>query len=209
MKMLTKKQKEIYEFIIKSKMNNGYPPTQKEIRDHFEYRSTTAVRNHLELIKKKGYIHLNYGKARGIQLPSSITTKQHGEETIPLLGHIAAGVPIWSEHNIEDMLPISPTLFGGGNLFAVHVHGESMIDSGIFNGDIAIISHDSHVDNGDIAAVLIEQEATLKHYYLTPESLLLKSANPKFHDLVFEPGQKDLIKILGRYRGIIRTGKHR
>lgn len=208
MKRLTEKQSKIYEFITAWQMNNGYPPTQSEICDHFRFGSLNAVRSHLVLIEKKGYIHLNFGKARGIQLVSE-PRFQRPKNTIPLLGNIAAGTPIWAEQNIEDYLPIPLTLFGGGELFALHVIGDSMTGAGIRNGDIAIILRRNSVENGEIAAVLIEQEATLKRVCLTPDSLVLKADNPAFKDLKFVKDESDLIRILGRYQGIIRTENNR
>ena len=210
MKSLTDKQSKIYEFIRGWQMENGYPPTQEEIRNHFEFVSPNAVRSHLALIEKKGYIRLNCGKARGIQLVSlPVSVLRQQESLIPLLGSIAAGVPIWAEQNFEDHLPISPSLFGGGELFALHVLGDSMTGAGIKDGDIAVIKKQDCVENGEIAAVLIEQEVTLKRVYLSSESLELKSENPAFEDLKYAADKSDLIRILGRYRGIVRTGNNR
>ncbi len=206
MKNLTDKQSEIYEFIVKWQITNGYPPTQAEVREHFKFGSINAVRGHLLLIEKKGYIHLNSGKARGIQMASlSVPAIKQQENSIPLLGTIAAGTPIWAEQNFEGYLPIPPVLFGGGELFALHVHGDSMAGAGIRNGDIAIIQRRDCVENGEIAAVLIEQEATLKRVFLSSELLVLKSENPAFEDLKYGVGMSDFISILGRYRGIVRT----
>lgn len=208
MKGLTKKQSRIYEFIAAWKMDNGYPPTQAEIREHFGFGSINAVRGHLVLIEKKGYIRLNVGKARGIQFAMEPVFLRQ-DNSIPLLGRIAAGVPIWAEQNIEDHLPIPPALFGGGELFALHVFGDSMKGAGIRNGDIAIIQKRDSVENGEIAAVLIEREATLKRVYLASDSLVLKAENPAFEDLKFVKGKCDLIRILGRYQGIVRTMNNR
>lgn len=210
MKSLTDKQSEIYDFIGEWQLRNGYPPTQAEICNHFKYGSLNAVRSHLVLIEKKGYIHLTFGKARGIQLtsvPGPVIRQQ--ENSIPLLGNIAAGVPIWAEHNFEDRLPIPPAFFGDGELFALHVHGDSMIGAGIRNGDIAVIHRRDFVENGEIAAVLVDQEATLKRIYLSSESLVLKSENPAFEDLTYDMEKIDLVHILGHYRGIIRTMNNR
>lgn len=209
-KTLTDKQSKIYEFIVAWQTKNGYPPTQAEIRDHFGFGSLNAVRSHLVLIEKKGYIRLNSGKARGIhlELPPTPVFRQQ-EDSIPLLGTIAAGVPIWAEENFEGRLPIPPALFGGGILFALHVFGDSMTGAGIKDGDIAIIQRRDCVDNGEIAAVLIEQEATLKRVYLSSESLILKSDNPTFEDLKYTKDKSDFIRILGRYKGIVRTENNR
>ena len=209
-KDLTHKQSEIYEFIAVWQADSGYPPTQAEIKDHFGFGSPNAVRSHLALIEKKGYIRLKTGKARGIQLTElspPITKLQ--EDSIPLIGSIAAGNPIWAEQNLEGHLPINPALFGGGQLFALHVHGDSMTGAGIRNGDIAVIKRQRIVDNGEIAAVLIEQEATLKRVYLSSETLLLKADNPAFDDLQYSKDQSASILILGRFVGLVRTGNNR
>jgi len=102
-------------------------------------------------------------------------------------------------------LPIPPVLFGGGEVFALRVLGDSMTGAGIRNGDIAVIQRTDCVENGEIAAVLIEHEATLKRVYLSSKSLVLKSENPAFKDLKYAVGNSDVIRILGRYQGIIRT----
>jgi repressor LexA len=209
-KSLTDKQSKIYEFIETWQMKNGYPPTQAEICDHFGFRSLNSVRSHLMLIEKKGYIHLNCGKARGIQLASLPAPPiQQQSNAIPLFGSIAAGVPIWAEQNFEGYLPIPPVLFGRGELFALHVLGDSMTGAGIRNGDIAVIQRSDCVENGEIAAVLIEHETTLKRVYLSSESLVLKSENPAFKDLQYAVGNSDFIRILGSYQGIIRTMNNR
>lgn len=208
MKKLTDKQSKIYEFITSWQMKKNYPPTQAEIRDHFGFSSQNAVRSHLALIEKKGYIRLNWGKARGIEL-TQIPNIFSKAPSIPLIGRIAAGVPLWGEHNFEDHLPISPALFGGGELFALKVIGESMIEAGIRNGDVAIIRRQDVVDNGEIAAVLIDQEATLKRVFLSSDLLILKSENASFKNLEYPINEKNPIRILGRYTGIIRTEKNR
>ncbi len=210
MKDLTEKQSRIHEFIAAWQMKNGFPPTQAEISDHFGFGSPSTVRGHLALIEKKGYICLNRGKARGIQLvqhpPPAILPR---ENSIPLLGRIAAGVPLWAEQNYEDHLPISPDLFGGGELFALHVAGDSMTGAGIRNGDIAVIKKQNRVENGEIAAVLVDREATLKRVFLSSDSITLKAENSACEDLEHPRDKSDPIRILGRYQGIVRTEKNR
>ena len=163
-------------------MERGYPPTQAEIRDHFGFGSLNAVRSHLVLIEKKGYIRLDFGKAPWNPVGVVTEHRPSGNRTIlyPYSGILRQEIPIWAEQNFEDDLPIPPTLFGGGELFALHVRGDSMTGAGIRNGDIAIIHRQDGVENGQKAAVLIEQEATLKRVYLSSNSLVLKADNPAF-----------------------------
>lgn len=209
-KALTAKQFEILEFIAKWQTDNGFPPTQAEIREHFGFGSQNTVRNHLQHIEKKGHIRLNSGKARGIQLLALIPPViEPQDNTIPLLGRIAAGLPIWAEQNLEGHLPVAPALFGGGEIFALHVLGDSMTGAGINNGDIAIIKRMDRVENGEIAAVLVEQEATLKRVFFSSAALVLKSENPAFKDLTYDMDKGDSVRILGRIQGIIRTADNR
>jgi len=209
-KDLTAKQFEILEFIAKWQADNGFPPTQAEICKHFGFSSQNAVRNHLQHIEKKGHIRLNSGKARGIQLLALIPPViEQQDNTIPLLGRIAAGLPIWAEQNLEGHLPVPPALFGGGEIFALHVLGDSMAGAGINSGDIAIIKRMDRVENGEIAAVLVEQEATLKRVFFSLAALVLKSENPAFKDLTCDMDKGDSVRILGRYQGIIRTADNR
>jgi repressor LexA len=207
---LTQKQSEILDFIGESQKNNGFPPTQAEIREYFGFGSQNSVRNHLQHIEKKGYVRLNAGKARGIQL-LSLPTPVIGQpdNSIPLLGSIAAGLPIWAEQNLEGHLPVPPALFGSGEIFALHVLGDSMTGAGINSGDIAVIKRMDRVENGEIAAVLVEQEATLKRVFFSSAALVLKSENPAFKDLTYDMDKGDSVRILGRYQGIIRTADNR
>jgi repressor LexA len=209
MKNLTGKQLKIFKFIVEWQKNKGYPPTQEEIRNHFGFGSLNAARSHLALIEKKGFLHLNYGKARGIQLssPAPVVRQQNG--FIPLLGSIAAGNTTMAEQNYECQLPVSPALFGRGELFALNVRGDSMIGAGIRDGDIAIIQRRECVENGEIAAVLIENEATLKRVFLFAHKLVLKAENPAYKALRYTGDKRNFIRILGRYQGIIRTQNSR
>jgi repressor LexA len=210
LKSLTPKQAEIYNFIARWQANKGYPPTQAEIRNQFKFSSLNAVRSHLELIEKKGYVRLDPGKARGIHLiKQPAPAIKHQEDKIPLLGNIAAGHPIWAEQNFDDYLPVSPNLFSAGELFALRVRGDSMTGAGINDNDFAVIKRQNYVENGEIAAVLIEQEATLKRVYLSSNSILLKADNPEFKDLQYSKAEGSLIQILGHYMGIIRSEKKR
>lgn len=206
MKALTPKQSQILDFIADWLKENGFPPSQAEIRDHFKFHSLNTVRNHLSLIEKKGYLRLLPGQARGIQLPVSRPTgNSRGESFIPLVGHIAAGTPILAEQNVEEQIPVSPSLFGNGEMFALTVVGDSMINAGILHGDRAVIRRQLRVENGEIAAVLIGEEATLKQVFLSSKGLRLRAENPEYEDMVFKPSGDQIPQILGLYKGVIRA----
>jgi repressor LexA len=204
-KGLTKRQGEILTFIRECLKENGVPPTHNEIAIHFGLKGTYGVRQHLRLMEKKGYLHLRQGKARGIRLNSAISSPYDPEiHEIPLLGRIAAGHPILAVENVDGNLKLSAGVFQGEDLFALRVQGDSMINAGIQAGDIAIINQQPKVDNGEIAAVLIDDEATLKRVMLKQNTVRLKAENDRIEDIVITPDMHRRIRIAGRYVGLIR-----
>jgi repressor LexA len=204
---LTEKQSNILAFISLWNRENGFPPSLKEISDHFNVASTNTIRCHLKAIEKKGYIHINPRKARGIQIIRSeeMPEKNSTDRAIPILGRIAAGVPIWTEQNIDGSIPIPPNFFGEGEIFALRVCGDSMVNAGIFDKDIAVIRKQSRVENGEIAAVCIENEITLKRFYMTDTEITLKSENSNNQDMIFN--NNVTISVVGRLQGVLRKGQ--
>ena len=210
MKALTRRQREVVDFVDVWHRANGYAPTQEEIRAYFGFSSLNAVRSHLNLICKKGFLQVQEGRARAIRVtcPSGCVQDERGEG-IPVLGRIAAGVPLFAEENVDELLPTAPSLFGGGEIFAVRVVGESMIQAGIMDGDLAIIRKQHRVENGEIAAVLIDTDATLKRVYRSTDKLTLKAENPAFRALTYHASTGDAPTIMGLYRGVIRRSDYR
>jgi len=204
-KVLTRRQAEIVAFIRKCLKENSVPPTHKEISAQFGLIGTYGVRQHLRLIEKKGYLRLSQGKARGIRLTSPITSDYDREiYDIPLLGCIAAGQPVLAVENVEDHLKIGVGVFQGKDLFALRVQGDSMINAGIKAGDIAIINHQPKVHNGEIAAVLIDGEATLKRVMLEQNRVRLKAENDHFQDIIITSETDRKFRIAGKFVGLIR-----
>ncbi len=204
-KALTKRQAEILTFIRDSLKENGVPPTHTEIATQFCLKGTYGVRQHLRLMEKKGYLRLSQGKARGIRLTSAISSLCDPEiHEIPLLGRIAAGQPVLAVENVEDHLRISSGLFQGKDLFALRVRGDSMTNAGIKAGDIAIINQQPKVHNGEIAAVLIDDEAILKRVIPEQNGVRLKAENDHFQDIVIKPDMDRRFRIAGKFVGLIR-----
>ena len=189
----------------------GSAPTQAEIADHFGYRSLNAVRQHLRLMERKGVVRLHRGKAPGIQILRWSERVQNGTANpgIPLVGRIAAGQPTLAEQNVEEYIDV-PACFGDRDrLFALRVHGESMNGAGIFDGDLAVLEKSQTVENGEIAAVRLGDEATLKRVYRKSNSLVLRAANPTFEDIVVGRENGEVLSIEGRYVGLLRlVGKN-
>ena len=207
MEPLTPTQNGIFSYILEHLNMEGIPPTLDEIASSFGYKSINAVRQNLHLIAKKGYIKVHRGKSRGIQVLKSIenisqTHPSHGIQ-IPLIGKIAAGVPILAYQEVEDHLTVPASFLSSGHYFALRVTGESMKDIGIHTGDIAVIRHQNIVTNGEIAAVVLEDEATLKRFLKLPDRVVLKSENPAFPDIVLTETEGHQIRIEGKLVGLL------
>jgi repressor LexA len=174
-------------------------PTNREIAAKFGFASENSVRSHIRLMEKKGMVARLPGKARGLKLIISVSPSG-----IPVVGDIAAGVPRNAAQNADEILPVSPKFFGGTDLFALHVKGDSMKDVGIFSGDIAVINRQEDIADGEIAAVLLDDDATLKFVYRRSRAVILRGANSAFPDIVIQPDESRSLRILGKYVGLVR-----
>lgn len=176
-------------------------PTIREICAKFGYRSTKAAADHLVALEEKGYIIRHPRRSRGIEL----VRRRQG---VPLLGRIAAGIPREGEAGaVEDYLPIDVRNFGikdPAQAFALRVRGDSMIEAGIFDGDIAVLKARPDAQNGEIAAVLIDEEATLKRVYHSAEGLRLHAENPAYRDIVVRREDFKTLRIAGVLVGTLR-----
>jgi len=205
---LTKKQEGIVAYIRTRVRIAGMPPTHEEIRSEFGLRSTYGVRQHLRLISAKGYIKLHRGKSRGIRLlPSATEGKTPGLADIPVVGQIAAGKPVLAEEHLEGRIAISHELFPLGVLFALRVQGTSMVNIGINEGDLAVIRQQATVENGQVAAVLQENEATLKRVYVCEDHIRFVAENDSVADWRIDEGAGVDVRILGLYVGLIRQAR--
>ena len=200
---ITKRQKQVLEFIKKHMEQEGIAPSVREICTHFGLKGPAGVHRILKTLEKKGFIASTPGKKRSWRL----TQKVSRYRGIPLLGQIAAGLPIDAIENRTEELPVDAAMFGTDACFALQVKGDSMTGVHITDGDIAVISPCEDVNNGEIAAVLVENiipEATLKIVRKRPDGIELHAANPAYPPLVFAAEEAASVKILGRLAGIIR-----
>lgn len=200
MKELTERQELVLKFITDVIKERGYPPTVREIGDKFEITAKGAY-DHLKAIEKKGYLKTTPNQSRAIEL-----TRHSVEDgipvramSIPLLGRVAAGIPIFAEENIEDYIPIPDDLARKGVLYALRVVGESMIGAGINDGDIAIIQKKETARNGEIVVAMVENEATLKTYFKETDYVRLEPSNK-----AFKPIKTKKAQILGKLIGLFR-----
>ncbi len=194
----TTRQMEIAEFLDAEFRRRGMMPTQREIATRFGFASPNSVRSHLRLMAKKGMVSLLPGKARGLKLTISTSPG------IPVLGKIAAGIPQEAFQTAEEFVPLPPHFFRGTDLFALRVKGDSMKDAGILPGDIAIMNRQEDVADGEIAAVLLDDDATLKYLHRRRGSVVLRGANPTFREIIVRADEARTLRILGRYVGLIR-----
>jgi repressor LexA len=206
-KLLTLSQRKILDYILARVEKEGMPPTHDEIAEEFGYRSSFSVREHLRLIRNKGYIDLYPGKSRGIRVRTEPTTDPVEVIQIPIVGRIAAGLPLLAEEQIEGRISISADLFSSGMLFVLRVAGDSMVNVGIRSGDMAVIRQQTMVENGEIAAVLLHDEATLKRFYLRKNHVCLKAENDHVADIRVENRPDAQVRILGLYVGLIRQAR--
>ncbi len=177
-------------------------PTVREIGEHLGLSAPAGIHRLLNVLKEKRYIVSEPGKKRSWRLAREVTGSG-----IPLIGDIAAGIPIDAIENIVEELRVDPAVFGCDNCFGLRVRGDSMIGANIADGDIAIIRPQKHVKNGSIAAVFVEDllpEATLKIVQQTSTTLTLKAANPKYRSMVFRYGGRAKVSMIGKFVGIIR-----
>lgn len=204
----TSKQQQLLDHVREWERLHGCMPTQTELAQACGYRSTNAVRSHLRLLEKKGLIQREPHKARAVRLTKGarqITRNSPiSRSGIPLVGTIAAGPLTEAVQSPEQILEVSPSLFRGANLFALRVQGDSMKDAGVLPGDIAIINRQDEVANDQIAAVMVNGEATLKHFLRRGADVVLRAANRQFKDIVIKPGDGASLRILGILSGVIR-----
>jgi repressor LexA len=196
---LTARQKEIYDFLLKTIREKGYAPSIPEIGVKFKIVSTNGVSDHLKALEKKGYIR-RVGK-RAIEVLSMLGKPMlTAVREIPILGRVPAGKPFLSEENVEGLLTITNDM-GSGKLFALQVKGDSMIDAGILEGDRVIVKQQGAAENGEIVCALIEGEATLKRFYKKNGVITLKAENEKYPPITVSQGE---FRILGKVVGLMR-----
>ncbi|WP_346900342.1 transcriptional repressor LexA [Clostridium sp. UBA7503] len=193
------KQSEIYEFIKNQVNTKGYPPSVREICEAVNLSSTSTVHGHLTRLEKKGLIRRDPTKPRAIELLQEPHSKKE-MINIPIIGKVTAGIPILAQESIEDYLTIPLDFVNSTNeLFILKVQGDSMIEAGIHDKDLAIIEKTSIASNGDIVVALIENEATIKTFFKEDGHIRLQPENS-----TMEPIIVDDCKILGKLSGIYR-----
>ena len=200
MDTLSTKQKEIYNVIKDSILNKGYPPSVREIGELVGLKSTSSVHAHLNTLEKKGYIRKDHTKPRTIEITDDTFNLTRREVVnVPMIGTVAAGMPILASENIIDYFPIPSEFLPNSDIFMLKVKGESMVNAGIHDGDQIIVSKQNTAKNGDIVVALIEDSATVKTFYKEKNYYRLQPEND-----FMEPILVKEVTILGKVIGLFR-----
>jgi len=210
-KQLTERQEEIFIFIQQYQQENGYPPTLREIGKRFSISSTFGVKRHLEALTKKGYVNILSNASRGISInredfetTNAISINEINTlNKIPIIGRVAAGSPILAEENVEGSIVIDPGfLKKDADSFALKVKGDSMIEAGIFEDDLVIISPKAFAVNGDIVVARVDDEVTVKIYENKNQQIRLIPQNKMYEPIVIT--SKNEFSIVGKVTGVLR-----
>lgn len=204
---LSRRQTQVLELIRETVAERGYPPTVREIGEELGLRSPSTVHSHLSALERAGAIRRDSTKPRAIAVlvgdgEGAGTERSEPGREVPLVGRIAAGGPILAEENLEDVMTLPESLVGSGELFMLEVRGDSMIGAGILDGDLVVVRSQPDVEDGDIAAFLVDgEEATVKRLERRDGRVILHSENPDYPPMEFTDG----VESLGRVVTVLRT----
>ena len=197
---LTQKQEEIYNVIKDSILSKGYPPSVREIGELVGLKSTSSVHAHLNTLEKKGFIRKDPTKPRTIEITDDTFNLTRREVVnVPMVGTVAAGMPILATENITDYFPIPSEFLPNTDIFMLRVKGESMINVGIHDGDQIIVSKQNTAKNGDIIVALVEDSATVKTFYKEKNFYRLQPENDSMEPILVKE-----VTILGKVIGLFR-----
>ena len=200
MKELTVRQKEILSFIADYLKKHSYPPTIREIAEHYSI-SVKGAHDHITALRKKGFLKQADKRPRTMGLTHAMPENTPELAEIPILGSVAAGVPILAEENFDGNILLHRSMLKKNKkYFALKVRGDSMSGAGILEGDMAIIEKHKEVQNGDIAVAVIDEAVTLKRFFRESTRIRLQPENP-----AYSPIYSSDVKILGRLFTIIRS----
>ena len=197
---ITAKQQQILDYIKQEILSKGYPPAVREICEAVNLKSTSSVHSHLETLEKNGYIRRDPTKPRAIEICDDNFQMVRTEMvSIPVIGQVAAGLPILAEQNIESYFPVPADMVPGGESFAPKVKGDSMINVGIYNGDQIFVKSCQTAKNGDTIVALIDDSATVKTFYKEDGHIRLQPENDSMEPIIVDDCQ-----ILGKVFGVFR-----
>lgn len=182
---ISRKQEEILNYIKEEILNRGYPPTVREICETVHLKSTSSVHAHLETLEKNGYIRRDPSKPRAIEIvDDQFNLTRRETVNVPIIGTVAAGVPILATENIENYFPVPAEYMPNKPVFMLRVKGESMINIGIHSGDLVLVEQQNDAKNGDIVVALIQDSATVKTFYREGDHIRLQPENDSMEPII-------------------------
>ena len=207
MREMTQRQREVLSFMRGFTEKHGAPPTVREIAERFRFTPRAAF-DHLRALERKGMLQrrvTDKRASRTLVLADRGGERARRERDIPILGKIAAGAPIFAAEQREDLIPVRPEWLAdkGGEVFALRVSGDSMIEAHIADGDLVLVRKQASAVAGDIVAALVDDEATVKRFAVEGGTIVLKPEHPTMKPIVVDP-QKAEFRILGKVVGLIR-----
>lgn len=197
---LTDRQREVLDFITHCIEERGFPPTMREIGEQMGIRSTNGVNDHLKALERKGYLQRDYLKSRALR-----TADSPQMVNVPLVGDVAAGLPVLAVEQAEETLRMDRSLLGkGDDLFALRVSGDSMIEDGIFDGDYVFVRRQVSARSGETVVARIDEEATVKRFYPEGGRIRLQPANASMEPIYVDPSAGQEMQVLGVVVGVFR-----
>ena len=203
---LTPRQREILEVIERYQRERGFPPSVRDIGEAVGLTSPSTVHAHLGTLEKLGYLRRDATKPRAIEVRFDVTSGAQVERRpvrhVPLVGDVAAGTNVLAQENVEETLPLPADLTGDGDLYMLRVRGDSMVEAAIVDGDFVVCRAQSTAENGDIVVAGIPgDEATVKTYRRTGDTIILLPSNARLEPMVFDPSE---VTIFGKVVTVLR-----
>lgn len=201
---LTNKEQKVFDYILNCISDDGYPPTVRDICKAVDLNSPSSVQHYLVSLESKGYIKRDPEKPRALEILKTQDDRQAydrcGIVHVPLIGDIAAGTPILAIQNIDGYFPLPASEFGGRDVYMLRVHGNSMINAGIYDGDSIIVESTETAENGEIVVALIDDSATVKRFYKEDGYYRLQPENDEMNPILV-----DNVAIQGKVIGLLRS----
>ncbi|HLI33079.1 MAG TPA: transcriptional repressor LexA [Solirubrobacteraceae bacterium] len=200
---LTKRQREIFDFIRGYLQKHGYPPTVRDIGTAVGLASSSTVHTHLANLERLGLLRRDPSKPRAIELrdrADGALGASVEQRALPLVGAVAAGAPILAEENIEEYVPVPKSIGGEDGHYLLRVRGESMVEAGILDDDIVVVREQESARNGDIVVALLGEEATIKRFFREDGHVRLQPANAAMEPIITRD-----VRVVGRVVGLLRS----
>ncbi|PIE52166.1 repressor LexA [Candidatus Fermentibacteria bacterium] len=201
---LTARQRQFLEYIESFIADRGYPPSIREIQNSFGLKSTKGVKDHIDRLVERGYLLREDGAARALALSSSVNRTVRYPFAAPIIGRVAAGLPILAEANEEGALPVPEEFRNIDGLFWLKVRGDSMTGDGINSGDLVLVKPAQFVPQGTLSVIMVENEATVKRFYKYGETVQLVPSNEEYSVMEYFGKQLAEIRIIGKVIALFR-----